>query len=127
MPPRTAMEPSGPCGFDRPDTSSTSSETAPPVLPCNIEAKAESNGLANWHVACCSGCMRHKQWALCGGTFWREAEPVRLQWAPIVRLWNSQRAKAKLTISSKYISMGSLRGRLLIRFLDPRYTAYSSD
>src|SRR2546428_6211595 len=77
MRPRSAMEPSGPCVSDRPGTSSTSSGTAPPVLPCNIEAKVESNSLANWHVACCIGCMRHKQWALCGGGVLGETVPRR--------------------------------------------------
>jgi hypothetical protein len=33
-------------------------------LPCNIEAKAGSDSLANWHVACCIKCAKHKQWAL---------------------------------------------------------------
>src|SRR5260370_4155940 len=69
------MEPSGPCGSDRPDTSSTSSETAPPLLPCNIEAKAESNSLANWHVACCRKCMKYKRWALRSGTFGAKLSP----------------------------------------------------
>src|SRR2546430_10669258 len=98
MPPRTAMELSGPCGSGRPDRASTSSETAPPVLPCNIEAKAESNGLANWHVACCSGCMRHKQWALCGGTFLGEAEAVPRQWGASRRLGESHTAKTTLSL-----------------------------
>jgi hypothetical protein len=34
-----------------------------PGLPCNIEAKAQSVSLTNWHVACCIKCARHKQWA----------------------------------------------------------------
>src|SRR5260370_492339 len=72
---RTAMELSGLCGSDRLGTSSTSSETALPMLPCNIEAKEKSNSLANWHVACCIRCARHKQWALCGGRVWRGAVP----------------------------------------------------
>src|ERR1700722_1465109 len=36
-----------------------------PVLPCNIEAKAQSISLTNWHVACCIKCAWHKQWAHC--------------------------------------------------------------
>jgi hypothetical protein len=37
------------------------------MLLCNIEARMESKGLVNWHVACCTKRVKHKQRALCGG------------------------------------------------------------
>src|SRR4051794_8644936 len=76
MRPRSAMEPSGPCGSDRLGTSSTSSGSAPPGPLCNIEAKVASLGPANWHVACCIGGVRHKQRALCGGMFGAKRSPA---------------------------------------------------
>src|SRR5271154_6792005 len=93
-----AMAPSGPCGSGRLDTSSTSSRLAPyPLLSCNIEHSPEPISpinrqvFANWHVACCVECAKHKHWAV---------GPAGVQACQ----GESHMAKATLTISSKNYS-----------------------
>src|SRR6202165_57542 len=86
-----------------------------PVLLCNIEAKAESNSLRNWHVACCRKGRKAKQWAGFCDTLRREAVPGGPQ-PGAHALREKPMAKATLTISSKNYSSWSLRGWLLTKF-----------
>src|SRR5215468_6552467 len=102
------MVQSSPCGSERPDNTSTSYANAHPVpeLPCNIDARSESNRPGGWHVTCCGKRGKHESWA-----------PLRRG----RRLGNSgvregHMARATLTISSKNYSSWSLRGWLLTKF-----------
>ena len=77
-------------------------------MPCNIEARAGSDRLQNWHVACCGENVRqHRHWAAL-----RPACRAGVQAFEGKAIWR----KTTLTISSKNYSSWSLRGWLLTKF-----------
>ena len=50
-----------------------------PAACCHAISKPKRSqiSLANWHVACCMKCVKHKQWALCGGRLGSGARMAR--------------------------------------------------
>src|SRR6187401_1051224 len=99
------MARSGPCGSDRPDTSLTSSGTAPAHGAMQYRSQSGATDPAKtgtWLAARYAG--NHEQRAVRGSP------------AGVQALGKSHMAKATLTISSKNYSSWSLRGWLLTKF-----------
>src|SRR6202158_5770020 len=65
MLPRTAMAPSGPCGSDRLDTSSTSSGSAPGLIAMQYRSQSRVNQPRKLARRLLHKWLKRKQWALC--------------------------------------------------------------